>query len=115
MNKRQRKKHRLGEFGEFGFALMFRTPAPAPPLDADPFLDAFIEAAEDRGLSITGATGSLYDVTVMGLSERRRTISAEQRAALIEWLADRAEVSDLNAGPLVDLWHGPFESDDRAA
>lgn len=113
MNRRQRKKNRLGEFREFGFALTFRTPEPAQSLDADPFLDALIDAADARDLCLSGGTGGRYDVIVMGRSENRRTVTAEQRTALIDWLRGRPEVSDLRAGRLVDLWHGQLHADDQ--
>lgn len=109
MNRRQRKKWRVGEFREYGFALRFQVPGPTTPLDADPFFDAFIEAVEGVGLAVTGGTGSTYDVVVMGLREARRSVMPEQRDALLGWLATRPEVSGVQAGPLTDLWYGSFE------
>lgn len=109
MNKRQRKKWRLGEFREFGFALRFRAPEPTSTLEADSFFNAFIEEVERLGLAVAGGTGGIYDVMVMGFHETIRTVSSQQRDSLIQWLTQRPEVTDVQAGPLTDLWYGSFE------
>ncbi|AHG92877.1 protein of unknown function DUF469 (plasmid) [Gemmatirosa kalamazoonensis] len=104
MNKRQRKKYRLGEFQELGFELGFCTPADWSDDEQLDFWDAAIAQIEALGLAIGGGTGTCWDVYVSSLAERG-TVSPAQRDALLDWLAAQPGVSDVRAGPLEDAWH----------
>ncbi|HSU17375.1 YggL family protein [Longimicrobium sp.] len=104
MNKRQRKKHRLGEFQELGFELRFCTPADWSEAQQLDFWDAAITRIEALGLSVGGGTGTCWDVYVMAFQERR-TVTPALRQALVDWLAAQPAVSGLRAGPLEDAWH----------
>jgi hypothetical protein len=104
MNKRQRKKHRLGEFQELGFELRFCTPEGWTDDQQLDFWDAAIAQIEALGLSVGGGTGTCWDVYVSSLSERG-TVSPAQRLALVDWLVAQPGVSDVRAGALEDAWH----------
>lgn len=104
MNKRQRKKHHLGEFQELGFKLRFRTPADWSEGQQFEFLDAAIAQIEALGLSVGGGTGTCWDVYVSAFAERG-TVTAAHRQALVDWLASHPAVSELEPGPLEDAWH----------
>jgi hypothetical protein len=104
MNKRQREKHRLGEFQELGFELRFCTPAGWPDAQQLDFWDAAITQVEALGLSVGGGTGTCWDVYVTSLADRG-TVTPAQRQALVDWLAAQPAVSELRASPLEDAWH----------
>lgn len=103
MNKRQRKKHRLGEFQELGFELRFHTPEHWTDDEQGAFSDACIRQVEALGLCVGGGTGTDWEVFVCGFAERA-TVTAAQRQTLIDWLAAHPDVSQIAAGPLVDAW-----------
>ena len=108
MNKRQRKKHRTGEYTEHGFLLRFSLPPSWTEAEADRFLDEFITMVEREGLAF-GGSGRL-DWEGFVVPDRRGTVTTEQRARVEAWLAGRPEVSALRVGPLIDAWQElPFE------
>jgi hypothetical protein len=104
MNKRQRKKHRLGEFQELGFELRFCTPESWSEEGQYAFGDACIEQIEMLDLSVGGRAGICWDVYVSGLKERS-TVTPPQRQALVDWLRAHPAVSNVQAGALEDAWH----------
>ena len=104
MNKRQRKKHRLGEYQELGFELRFCTPADWSGSQQLDFWDAAIRQIEALGLSVGGGTGTCWGVYVTTLAARG-TVTSAQRQALADWLAAHPAVTDLRAGPLEDAWY----------
>ena len=57
MNRRQRRKHRTGEFQELGFDLQFTTPAAWSDEQQLVFWNALIDEVEKRGMSIGGNSG----------------------------------------------------------
>ena len=114
MNKRQRKKRRLGEFQELGFELQFCTPADWSEDEQLDFWDAAITQIEALGLSVGGGTGICWDVYVTTLSDRG-TVTPVQRQALADWLMAQPAVSELRPGPLEDAWHEGAPVRDPAA
>lgn len=106
MRKRLRKKLRLGEFRELGFALGFRIGAPWGSKGADEFIDAFLaEAVEPQGLGFLGGGRDEWTgfVTAFG----RRSVTPSQRDAVLAWLRAHEVAHAVRAGPLVDAWHAP--------
>lgn len=109
MNRRQRKKHRTGEFAEYGFLLRFSLPSSWSEAEADRFVDEFITMVEQQGLAFGGAGRLEWDGFVVR-GGPRGTVSSEQRARVEGWLASRPEVKSFTLGPLIDAWHElPFE------
>lgn len=113
MNKRQRKKHHLGEFQELGFELAFCTPVDWTDGQQLDFWNAAITQIEALGLSVGGGTGRCWDVYVMSLA--RGTVTPSQRQGLVDWLAAQPAVSDLRAGALEDAWYEGAPVRDPAA
>ena len=103
MNKRQRKKHHLGEFQALGFELAFCTPVDWTDVQQLDFWNAAITQIEALGLSVGGGTGRYWDVYVT--SPARGTVTPSQRQGLVDWLAAHPAVYDLRAGALEDAWH----------
>lgn len=102
MNRRQRRKHRTGEFQELGFALQFSTPAGWSDEQQLGFWNALIDEVEKRGLSVGGSSGETWDVFVTAASHA--SVTPEERQALVDWLSARDGVTSLEAGPLEDAW-----------
>lgn len=100
MKKRLRKKHRLGEFQEFGFDLQLTL---APGLDdraIEDFLDSFLlEAIEAHGLLAGG--GFLAGFFVVA-EARRASATEAHREAVRQWLASRREVQAFRVSALRD-------------
>lgn len=114
MNKRQRKKHHLGEFQELGFELRFCTIASWTDAEQLCFWDECIGRVEALGLSVGGETGTRWGVFVSGLAARTG-VTAAQRQALLDWLTVHPAVSDVRAGPLEDAWHAHIPPHGAAA
>lgn len=100
-SRRLRKKLRVGEFREDGFAVRFRF---VPGIDHEArgeVLWRFITAAvEPRALRFGG--GEHGFVTRAG----RGSTSEEDRAAVRAWLVGCGNVTDVVVGPNEDAWYG---------
>lgn len=109
MNKRLRKKKRVGEFRELGFRVQFETPG----LSDDQKLalcDRWLEEAiEGHGLICGGAFGPSEWEGFVQLNQRG-SATEEHRQSIQKWLESRADVKKVQIGPLVDAWYGPFDA-----
>jgi len=114
MNKRQRKKHRRGEFRELGFELRFCTPEAWSEDEQEAFWVECIRHVEALGLAVGGGSGVCWDVFVTGL-RGRDSVSPAQRQALLDWLAAHPGVSKIWAGRLEDAWYPPITPNGAAA
>ncbi|MEQ1731030.1 MAG: YggL family protein [Vicinamibacterales bacterium] len=102
MNRRQRRKHRTGEFQELGFDLQFTTPAAWSDEQQLAFWNALIDEVEKRGMSIGGSSGEPWEVFVTGVDHA--SVTPVERQAIVDWLTAREGVANLEAGPLEDAW-----------
>ena len=59
-----------------------------------------------KGQQLTCAGGGDESVSYFVAHLPRGSVSDAQRAAVKAWLAGCKEVASLQAGPLVDAWHG---------
>lgn len=106
MNRRLRKKKRLGEFQELGFEVTYSLPQGTSQEERVTFLWSFLEeAAEANGL-LAGGGGSDPAHFFVVSAKRRGSATEEQRIAVSEWLAKNPRVAAFNVGPLRDAWHG---------
>ena len=106
MNKRLRKKKRVGEFTEWGLPVVGRVVSQQA---ADPFLDSFIEFVESKSMFCAGGFSSsgVFDFFVeLG---RGKTSSKDSIGQLREWFVSRPEVESFTFGSPIDLWHGRYE------
>lgn len=112
MNRRMRKKRRVGEFAEFGFLVVIKRPPWHTPED-DELLDALIDFAESRNLGL-GGTLDLMFVARLACCRRQRCpvhrgrrshvpVTDDDRHVFTEWLRARGLVAGV--GPLLDAWH----------
>ena len=108
LNRRQRKKHRVGEFQEFLFEVRvtFRQPLDEPAYD--PVIDDFIEMIESRQLVVGGMGGTLPLASTDGMvsAARRGSPTQDDPSAVVTWLQQRAEVAGAEVGEFVDGWYG---------
>ena len=107
LNTRQRKKLRVGEFQELAFELEILFKAPQDEASYDNFIHAFIDLAFERGLMLGAFGGRLPLAKTDGLvSAPRRSVTEEERGAIIAWMETRDEVASVTPGPLRDGWYG---------
>jgi uncharacterized protein YggL (DUF469 family) len=104
MRRRLRKKKRVGEFMELGFAVTATLRSGLSHDDVDAFADRWIDAVELRRLAYGGACGGdgTLDgfVTLMG---RGSATEADRRALMACLDADDAVVRH-DVGALRDAW-----------
>ena len=104
LNRRQRKKQRLGEFQEMGFSVSWGFRSVLDEQASDGFFDRFISMIESRGLCCAGgysADGGDCFIARLG----RGTVTPEDHSAVVAWLQDAHPVVRVNAGALVDNWN----------
>lgn len=112
MNKRLRKKKRVGEFRELGFRVRFETPGlTADQVDA--LCDRWLaEAIEPNGLLCGGSCGPVeWDGFVQ--MDHRGSATDEHREAVTRWLKSESTIKNVEVFPLVDAWYGPFDAPPR--
>ncbi|MFK7088628.1 YggL family protein [Chromobacterium violaceum] len=99
-NRRQRKKHHVGEFQELGFALEVRFHTELDDAACDAWLDALIEVVERMGLAYGGGdTGGFVSTWERG------SVTPAQRDALLAWARSYPAVAEAHASELLDAWH----------
>ena len=107
MNRRLRKKKRVGEFKELGFELRgdLRPALAGAELELDAFVDRLIDVVEKRKLAFGGSARLDGFVTRMG----RGSATEDDRAALAAFLEGDAAVVRHEVGALRDAWYQPSE------
>jgi len=108
LNRRQRKKLRVGEFQERAFEVRIRLHQPIEEARLDTFLDDFIELIESRSLVVGGFSGTLPLLATDGIVStlKRGSPTEEDRQAVLDWVRQRPEVADAEVGEFVDGWYG---------
>ena len=103
MNKRLRKKLRVGEFQEMGFELRFQLPADYDESAQKRFFDSFIDQAiEANALAYGGACKRQWGGFVASI--RRGSDMEQHRRSVRQWLDDHRDVSAIVVGSLEDAW-----------
>jgi uncharacterized protein YggL (DUF469 family) len=104
MNKRLRKKKRVGEFKELGFELLGDLRPGICDDDIDAFVDRLIVVVEARKLGFGGGGGrdGKFEgfVTRMG----RGSATEDDRTALAAFLAGDVDIVRHEVGVLKDAW-----------
>lgn len=106
MNRRLRKKKRVGEFQELGFEVRAELRPGASDGDAEAFIERLIEVVEARELGFGGGVGR--DDTFEGFVTRagRGSATEDDRASLATFLEGDDAVTRHELGELRDAWHG---------
>lgn len=111
MRKRLRKKLFLREFQEMGFDLKAKMNLPdEAALDA--FWGKFVQQVEENNVHCHGAFGN-EELDMFVLVGKIGPEAVERRTKLVEWLKTQPEVSEINAGELVDAFYSDG-CDDKA-
>lgn len=109
MKKRLRKKKRVGEFQEFGFAAGFRFSSELDTKTRNDLIDRFIEKAiEDNGLQFGGGGDSEWNGFVAHDKPRRSTTNVH-RKAVEQWFVKEPEILEYYVTDLIDSWYGGFD------
>ena len=100
MNKRIRKKKRVGEFQELGVEI---TVTFADGVDHEAFLDEFLRDAIERRAMQFG--GGCNEEALQGFVELGRRPQAPKNLEFVrQWLAAHAAVASSSVGEPVDAW-----------
>lgn len=107
LNRRQRKKLRVGEFQEHVFDVRMQFHQPLVDAALDVFLDGFIAFAEARRLVVGGLGGALplSETEAVVSTAGRGSPSESDRHAVLDWLRQRPEVAGAEAGDFIDGWY----------
>ena len=108
LNRRQRKKLRVGEFQELVFEVRIRFHQAMKEARLDTFLDDLIELTESRRLAVGGFVGTLPLLATEGIVStlKRGSPTEEDRQAVLNWVRQRPEVAEVEVGDFVDGWYG---------
>lgn len=108
LNRRQRKKLRVGEFRELVFEVDIVFAHPLGDDEYDDFIASFVEFAGSRGLCIGGFGGRSPLAQTGGIvaAPDGHSATEDDRAALEQWLRQQALVRNAVVGELVDGWYG---------
>ena len=106
MNRRLRKKKRVGEFQELGFEVGYHVPDDWSDIRREEFLWEFLEhAIEANGLEAGGGGGNPMNFFVVSAKSRGSATNG-QREAVKRWLSHQSAVTLGEVGPLRDAWYG---------
>jgi hypothetical protein len=96
-----RKKLRIEEFKEYGFAVSFRLADSLSPMARDEFWAKFHgELIQQRGLAFSGHEEGY--ITKFG----RGSATEADREAVSTWLGVQPGIGRVMVGPLEDAWYG---------
>lgn len=101
MKKRLRKKKRVGEFRELGFAVVATLKTEA---DALPVLGRLVVAVERLGLAFGGGVSETALDGFVTLA-KRGSATDDHRKAVEAFFAGESAVASHEVAPLVDAWH----------
>ncbi|WP_322104969.1 YggL family protein [Paraburkholderia sp. J41] len=105
-NRRQRKKLRLGEFQELGFAVAASLRHGLDTVQRDALIDAFIvECVEAHCMFFGGGINEALNGYIVADGVRASATDV-QRALVHRWLAACPEVTGVTVSPLSDARHG---------
>ena len=114
MNKRLRKKLRVGEFRELGFELRLSLVPGLTEGAVEDALDDFIgDAIEDQDLAVGGGFGEHWNFFVTSM--KPGSVTEEQRAAVIAWLEKDPRFTNVQASPMIDAWYLTWDWENQKA
>ena len=104
MNKRLRKKKRVGEFQELGIEVSCTVILDSEDIEFEVWMDNFIEMIESLDLICGG--GGLPKNWSVCVSKNKGSVSEEDRKSISKWLTDNKYVKDFEISDLFDVWYG---------
>lgn len=110
MNKRLRKKLRIGEFRELGFELRLTLVPDLSEGAVQEALDDFMcDAIEDQDLAVGGGFGEHWNFFVTSM--RPGSVTDEQRERVLGWLEKDPRFARVEASPMMDAWYQTWDFD----
>ena len=108
MNKRLRKKLRLGEFRELGFELRMTLVSDLSEGAVQDALDDFInDAIEDQDLAVGGGFGETWNFFVTRM--RPGSVTEAERDAVVAWVKADPRFASVEVSPLLDAWYSTWD------
>lgn len=104
MNKRLRRKKRVGEFKEVGFVVRGELRAGLSEKELHALVERFLTAVEARHLAFGGDIGESFEGFVT--RQPRGSATEEDRAALQAFFTADADVVRHEVEALRDAWYG---------
>ncbi len=114
MRKRLRKKLYKDEFKEIGFEIQCVLKENISEPEFDKFIDDFIDAVEERGLTFGG--GGSHKTSWEGIiaKEKRYSCTNESdKEFMLNWVKSRNEIRDCKCGEDIDLWYPEEEEEEE--
>jgi uncharacterized protein YggL (DUF469 family) len=105
VNRRLRKKKRVGEFQKLGFEVTYGLPDDWSAERREEFLWQFLERAIEANDLEAGGGGSNPSNFFVVSAPTRRSATNGQREAVKEWLSHQSAVTLAEVGPLRDAWY----------
>jgi uncharacterized protein len=103
VNKRLRKKKRVGEFQELGIEVSCTVDLASEDIEFDIWTDDFVRMIESLNLSCGGG-GSFRDWSVC-VSKHKGSVSEEDKKSISKWLTDNKYVKDFEISDFFDVWY----------
>jgi uncharacterized protein YggL (DUF469 family) len=111
MNRRLRKKKRLGEFATYGFRVFMNCDPSISSEDLDALEQRwFDELCQPHGFEHCGVAW-LFGRYESFVCRSRSSATESDRDAVTQWLGEQKEIKEHEVGPLIDAWHDPVFSD----
>ena len=101
MNKRLRKKKRVGKFTEYGFSVDMHYVDDFSEAESLAFLDDWVSVLESNGLCC-GSGSNTKKLEGYVATEGRGTATEDHRRLIDEWLTSHSKVRQHSLGPLTD-------------
>lgn len=110
MNKRLRKKKRIGEFQQLGFAVGFRFSGDLDTESRNALTDRFIEEAIENNNLQFGGGG--FDPEWNGIVEAegaRGSTTNEHRELVKQWFIQEPDIFEYYVSNFIDAWYADYE------
>lgn len=105
MKRRLRKKKRLGEFRELGFAIQAQLSAASKEARLS-LIERFVNIVEQRTLVFGGGCSLEGVLEGFVMPRGRRSATSEDRAAVVRLFDNAPEIARFQVSDLQDVWYG---------
>jgi uncharacterized protein len=103
MNKRLRKKKRVGEFQELGIEVSCVVSLGSKSLEFDVWCDDFVLMIESLSLICGG--GGESDTWSVFVCKNKGSVTEENRQSISNWLSENKHVENFEVSGFFDVWH----------
>jgi len=100
LKKRLRKKHKVGEFQQYGFSIVLKIKDP----NFDP-IDDIINVVESENCACGGGGRSKYYSLSICSAKKFVSLTESDRDIIVEKLKNTDNIEEVVAGDMHDIWH----------